>query len=402
MNFLIIGAGPAGLAAAAALRESDPAGRVTILSRETIRPYAKMGLPYLLADFSGTKNFFLPEPQGVSLLLNQEVVTLDPATRTVTGASGEKFAYDRLLVATGGKPERPKVPGHDLPFVFTVRDYGDIEGIRRVYQGQRGHVVIAGAGPVSMETGDVLHKLGMKVTLVVSSDRVFSTMFDASASRLMEQKLSEKGVDLLKGEDITAIGRDGSVSLKSGATRQADLVIFGKGVRPDTGFLTGSGIASGRGIPVGAFQETEVAAIYAAGDTAQTRDIVSGEMRVNALWPEAIEQGRVAGLNMAGRPVKYRGSLARNIMNVFGVSIFAAGAGRADGPEVMCEEGEGFYRKIVLDKGVLKGAIFIGDARHPGLYTRLIRENSDVSGFARSLLKGTYSYPRFFRQQVKA
>jgi len=139
-----------------------------------------MGLPYLLADFSGTKNFFLPEPQGVSLLLNQEVATLDPGVRSVTTTSGEKFSYDRLLVATGGKPERPEIPGYDLPFVFTVRDYGDIEGIRKVYQGT-GPCGIAGAGPVGMETGDILHKLGMKITFVVTSDRVFSTILDVPA-----------------------------------------------------------------------------------------------------------------------------------------------------------------------------------------------------------------------------
>jgi len=401
MNCLIIGVGPAGLAAAVALRHADPEARVTILSRETIRPYAKMGLPYLLADFSGTKNFFLPEPQGVSLLLNQEVATLDPGVRSVTTTSGEKFSYDRLLVATGGKPERPEIPGYDLPFVFTVRDYGDIEGIRKVYQGHRGHAVIAGAGPVGMETGDILHKLGMKITFVVTSDRVFSTILDVPASRLVERILTEKGVEVLKGENITAISPDGIVSLKSGAAQEANLVIFGKGVSPDVAFLAGSGIGSGRGITVNSHQETGVPGIYAAGDAAQTRDIVSGEMRVNALWPEAIGQGRIAGLNMAGHAVEYGGSLARNIMNVFGVSIFVAGAGRADGPEVLCEEGEGFYRKMVLDKGILKGAVFIGDVRNPGLYTRLMKEKVNVSGFATSLLRGTYSYPRLMRLLAK-
>jgi len=152
---------------------------------------------------------------------------------------------------------------------------------------------------------------------------------------------------------------------------------------------------------VNSHQETGVPGIYAAGDAAQTRDIVSGEMRVNALWPEAIGQGRIAGLNMAGHAVEYGGSLARNIMNVFGVSIFVAGAGRADGPEVLCEEGEGFYRKMVLDKGILKGAVFIGDVRNPGLYTRLMKEKVNVSGFATSLLRGTYSYPRLMRLLAK-
>ncbi len=179
-------------------------------------------------------------------------------------------------------------------------------------------------------------------------------------------------------------------------------MIFGKGVHPCLDFLEGSGIAVGRGIVVDERQETSVPGVYAAGDVAETMDIIHGDRRVNALWPLAVEQGRVAALNMAGIPATYPGALARNILRVFGVSILAAGAGRAEqGYEIMTEQGPDFYHKIVLDKGLLKGFIFVGEVRNEGLYTGLIKRKTDVSAYAGSLLRGSYGYSRHLARSMK-
>ena len=167
MKHLIIGCGPAALSAAATLRKVDPAGKVTILSREKVKPYARMALPYLLAGKIEEKEFFLAEPAGTELLLGEEALRIDPRGREVVTAAGKSFAYDRLLIATGGTPERPKIEGGDLPFVFTVRDLPDVTGIRERLPGRAGRAVIAGAGPVGMEIGDALQGLGMAITFVV-------------------------------------------------------------------------------------------------------------------------------------------------------------------------------------------------------------------------------------------
>ncbi len=401
MEYVIVGAGPAAMSAAATLAHVDGRSRIAVLSAENVRPYSRMALPYLLPDATGTKNFYLPEPAGVRLLLGQKAVSIDAARCEAMTEPGKKFRYDRLLIATGAVAERPTIRGADLPFVFTVRDYPDIEGIRKLYIGRRGHAVIAGAGPVGMEIGDILQKLGVKVTFVVSSNRVFSMMLDEDASKVVEGRIRAKGVDILKNDDITAIEPDGTVLLRSGVSLKADMVIFGKGVRPAVDFLRGSGIAVGKGIAVDSGQMTNVEGVFAAGDAAETRDILSGEIRLNALWPEAVAQGRVAALNMAGISATYPGSLARNVMRVFDVSIFVAGDGRATGPDVLCDETGGAYRKLVIDEGVLKGAIFIAEVPYPGLYTRLMRDGTDVSLFAPSLLKGGFGYPRLMRERAR-
>src|SRR5512147_116915 len=125
MKHLIIGCGPAALSAAATLRKVDPTGKVTILSREKVKPYARMALPYLLAGKVEEREFFLAEPAGTELLLGEEALRIDPRGREVVTTSGNRFAYDRLLIASGATPERPKIDGGDLPFVFTVRDLPD-------------------------------------------------------------------------------------------------------------------------------------------------------------------------------------------------------------------------------------------------------------------------------------
>ncbi len=403
MKYVIIGAGPAGLQAAATLRRLDSGGNVTLLSGEATPPYAKMVLPYLLSGRMEEKNLYLPVPDGVTFRTGCKVTGINTQQRTIATGNGETLEYDRLLIATGGVPERPSIKGSDYPFVLTIRDLPDVQRIQQMLKRKKkkGHAVIAGAGPVSMETGDALHRLGMKITLIVTSNRVFSTMLDVPGAAVVEDHLRRQGVDILKGEDIVSIGSRGKVTLKSGATLDSNLVVFGKGVNPCVAFLADSGIAVRRGITVNEHMETNIPGIFAAGDAVETKDLVAGDQRVNALWPAAVEQGRIAALNMAGIAASYDGSLSRNILRVFGLSIFVAGQGRADGPEIKVSAGAGFYHKIVMDKGILKGFIFIGEVRHEGLYREILQRQTGVGLFADSLLRGSYTYGRFQRRAMR-
>ena len=156
-----------------------------------------------------------------------------------------------------------------------------------------------------------------------------------------------------------------------------------------------------RGVLVDDRQETNCPGVYAAGDAAQTIDIVYGDKRVNALWPVAVEQGRVAALNMGGITALYPGSLARNALRIFGISILTAGRGLDEGPNVRRSETADNYHKIVLERGILRGFIFIGEVRNEGLYVGMIKSGADVSSYADSLLRGSYGYGRHLARSMK-
>jgi nitrite reductase (NADH) large subunit len=401
MKYVIIGAGPAGVHAAATIRQADPGGEVTLFSGEQAPPYAKMVLPYLLAGVVEENNLYLAIPEGVMLQTGRRIVRIDTKRQSVETNDGENVAYERLLIATGGIPERPAIEGSDLPFVVTIRDLPDIRRIQELLREKKGHAVIAGAGPVSMETGDALHRLGMKITFIVTSNRIFSTMLDSQAAAVVENHIRQQGVDVIKGDDIVRIDRERKVMLKSGKTMPCNLVVFGKGVSPCTDFLAGSGLALRRGLLVNEHMETNISGVFAAGDVAEGMDLIAGEPMVNALWPVAVEQGRVAATNMTGVPATYGGSVARNILRVFGLSILVAGTGRANGPDVRVSSSAGVYHKIVMEGGKLKGFIFVGETRDEGLYRDLLQRQIDVTPFADALLKGSLKYAHFQRRAMR-
>jgi NADPH-dependent 2,4-dienoyl-CoA reductase/sulfur reductase-like enzyme len=399
MKYLIIGGGPAGLSAAATLRRIDDNGLVTILTKERILPYARIALPYLINGAVDEELLFLPMPSGANIALGEEVSEINPDNQEVKTSSGKTFAYDKLLLASGAAPLKPKIEGIGLPFVFTIRDMLDVHRIQDILKEKKtGRAVVAGAGPVGLELSDALEKLGYAITLVISSDRIFSTMLDSPASALLEKRLAEKNVEVRKNEDVAGVLPSGEVILSSGESRQCDVVIFGKGVASDIGFLAGSGIDAHHGILVDDRQQTNIPGIYAAGDAAETRDLVYEDSRVNALWPEALQQGKVAAYNMASRPLAYEGSYSRNAMRVFDTSIYVAGMAKADGFEVCRNEGPDFYHKLVLDKGVLNGFIFLGEARNIGLYNDLLRRRLQVAFFADSILNGSLDYAQIMRK----
>lgn len=399
LKYLIIGASAAGLAAANTLKSADPNSQITILEKEKIQPYSRILLPYLLANTVKKKNIFLPEPTRIKLLKEKEVVKVDSDKREVTVSTGKVFPFDKLLITSGASPVKIMVEGANLPFVFTIRKLSDIQGIQKwIKPGKR--VVIAGGGLVSMRIGEALHQLGMNITFVISSNRVLSRILDSPTSTIVEQVLTERGIEIIKEDKIVYI-TSGETLLKSGKKRECKLVVVGKGICPNVGFLNGSNIEVQRGIVVDEHQQTNIKNVYAAGDVAETQDIVYEEKRINALWPVAREQGHIAALNMASIPAVYDGSLARNILEVFGLPIFTVGMGKEEKPEVLREQGKGFYRKLVLDKGILKGIIFVGDLRSEGLYLFLIKRKLNVSSFIHYMLKNTFNYTHFMHWLLK-
>ena len=398
MKYLIIGASAAGLSAALKIRELDVDGEITVLSEEKSPPYSKMSLPYLLSgECSKEEDLYLRIPEKIKLILDKKVVSLKEERKVVETETGEEFSYDKLLIATGAHPYLPEVEKEGSPHVLSIRNLDDISGLKeRLKNSKEKRVILSGAGLVNCEIAEALLKIGIPSVFVIRSNRILSQILDEEGSRIIESCAKEKGIELLTGENIKTIEEKDGITyatLESGKVLKGSCVAFGKGVRPSVDFLKGTGIKIGRGIRVDTYLQTSVKDVYAAGDVTESKDLVYEDIRGHALWPVAVEQGKIAGANMAGGGIEYPEETSRNILSIFGRIIFTGGISTEDKFEIYKEHLAGEYRKILIHNNKLVGFVFIGEVDSPGVYLFIMKNKINVSENINLLLKGALSYP---------
>ncbi|HIE50334.1 MAG TPA: NAD(P)/FAD-dependent oxidoreductase, partial [Armatimonadetes bacterium] len=363
---IILGAGPAGLAAVETMRELDGGeSSLTLISAEP--PYARMILPYFLAGDIPEEQLYLGSDEyfatlGVETIFGQRVTSLQPAEKKVLLDDGTAVEFDQLLLALGSTAQPLDLPGADLRGVVNLWTLDDAH---RALVGapEEAEVVFIGAGFIGLVVLTALAKRGWKLNLVEIAPQVLPRMLDQPAARLVEKWLKQRGVAVFTQTTVTEIGlrADGrkNVRLSDGRDLTADLVIMAAGVRPNLGAVEGSGLQTEWGILINDRCQTNFPYIYAAGDVAQGPDLLTGEPTVHPVHPTAVEQGRVAGANLAGQEVHYPGSLRMNILNVLNLYGASFGQWEDDGREVqvLSNEARPLYRKLVWDADRLVGAI---------------------------------------------
>jgi len=397
-DYLIIGNSAAGINAIEAIRERDKKGKITLVDQEDTPVYSKPLLSYYIAGkVDDEKLLYRPrdfyEKNEVVTLFGQKATAINPKQKKVFLDSGE-ISCDQLLLATGSSPIFPNLKGVHLKGVFVVRKFADAKGILERTRQAR-DVLFVGGGFVSLRTAYALHQRGLKVTIVVASDQLLSRSLDLEAANIVRTRLEQKGFKIITGRDVTQIeGREEveGVSLDNGELVKAQLVVIGKGVRPNVSLARDSGIRVNKGILVDDYLQTNQKHIYAAGDVAETFDVAREERALNALWPNATEQGHIAGLNMAGAKRKYAGSLGMNSLEFFDLPLISMGVTNPYDKEdfeilVKRVPEKNIYKKVVLKKGVVKGAILVGEIDRAGLITGIIKEKTNVSAFKEELLE---------------
>jgi NAD(P)H-nitrite reductase large subunit len=384
MRYVIIGAGPAGVAAAETLRRWDPPGAITLISDEPHPPYSRPLLTYLLSGEVSLERIWLREEDyfekwGFTLLLGEAVTGVDPQAREVRLASGRVCPYDRLLIATGARPRRPGLPGEDLAGVFTLRTLADW---RRLEAGlpPGGAVAVVGAGPVGLKVADALAQRGCRVSLVELESQVLPNLLDRDAAGLLEQALARLDIQVYcQAPPAAILGREGrveAVALANGRKLPAQAVLLAIGVSPCTDFLSGTGLDEPSGITVNAALQTSQPGIYAAGDCVRALHLLTGAPAYYPIWPAAVAQGQVAGANMAGASRRYPGILPQNSLTVKGFRVISGGLIQPD-PEcrVVCEQdGRGNYRRLVFREDRLVGVTLVGEVREAGLYFQILSQ----------------------------
>ena len=365
---LIIGGGTAGMNAIRTIREEETErSTITLVSAE--RPYSRMVLPYYLDRSIAESHVFTATPKvladwSVTAHLGKRATALDTKANVCTLDDGTKVEYDDCLIATGSSAVRAPVPGADGPGVHSFWTLEQARGvIAQIRPGS--HVVMVGAGFIAFTILNSILALGATLTIVEVAPRILPRMIDDTGAGLVEEWLKRHGVKVRAGVRLTKItdakGRQ-KLSFTTGGDLVADVVIMATGIRTNLDWLKDSGVRVNQGIVVDEHLRSSVPNVYAAGDVAEGRDLISGGNAVHAIEPTAQEHGRVVGANMAGKAVSYRGSLIINIVEVCHLDVASFGAWE----DARAETASGVkadrpaYRKLLWRGERLVGAIILG------------------------------------------
>jgi len=417
MRYVIVGNGPAGTAAVEGIREADPKGRITVISDEGVMNYSKPLLSYLLAR-KLKKNQLAHRPEnfyarnGVELLLKKKAVGLETEKKRVVLSDGSSILYDRLLIATGGAPIPLKIPGKKTQGVFTFTRLEEAEELIRYLKDHSvREAVVVGGGLIGLKATEGLLGRKISVTLVELADRVLSATFDRRASGIIEEALKKEGCRVFLKNTVGKIvgNRSGGVKevvLQNQRKIPCQVVIEAVGVLPNVGWLKGTEVRCDRGILVNQFLQTSAEGVFAAGDCCQAPGFFGGPPGVFPIWPSAVRQGKVAGLNMTGGKKEYEGALVMNSVELCGIPTISVGLTdprEGNGYEIVesVNEKKGVYKKLVLRDDRIVGALFVGDIGRAGVYTGLIKDAVKTGDLKGHLLKesfGLIHLPKDYRK----
>jgi len=365
---LIVGGGTAAVNAIRTIREEETEkSEITLVTAE--RPYSRMVLPYYLDRSIAEGHVFTATAPGlaewdVKAHVGRRASRLDVKANVCTLDDGTTIEYDDCLVATGSSAVRAPVPGADGRNVHSFWTLDEARGlIASLSPGAQ--VVMVGAGFISFTILNSILSHGVALTVVELAPHILPRMIDATAAGLVEKWLTDHGVTIRTDARLTAIeDAKGKKRLRfaRGADLTADVVIMATGIKANVEWLQGSGITVKQGIVVDDHLRSSVPNVYAAGDVAEGRDLISGNGAVHAIETTAQEHGRVVGANMAGRDVRYRGSLIINIVEVCHLDVASFGAW--DDTKAAAITGlrpeRPAYRKLLWSGDRLTGAIILG------------------------------------------
>ena len=389
MRYIIIGGSAAGISAVEAIRSVDRTSPIELFSSEGTPFYSRVLLSYYIAGaITKEELHFRPleffSENKVKAHLGQRVERVLPESKSIRMEDGREYPFDRLLIATGSSPKILDVPGKEKNGVVVMRNIDHAQEIVNRLEGIKTACVLGG-GLIGLRTGYALSVRGVKVKIIVKSSHVLSQMLDRESAEMIEGAMREHGVDIRTGRDaVEIVGKESveGVILDNGERINCQLVVIGKGVQPNVDFLSSTQIRVNEGIVADETMRTSLPDIYVAGDVAETYDLSTGRMGVNAIWPCAFEQGRVAGLNMAGKKAKYDGSFRMNSLDFYGLPVISMGITRIDGNQFqqVQRKTKSTYRKLVLRDGCIVGAILVGQVQKAGILTTLLKKKVNVSG----------------------
>lgn len=334
MKVLVLGGVAAGTKVAAKLMREDRSCEVTVLTKGKDISYAGCGLPYYVGgEIQDKSGLIVNTPEkfaaltGAGVKTETEAVAVHPDRHAVEAKdlkTGEitEYGYDKLVIATGASPFVPPVQGLDLKNVFVMRTPDDAIGLREAVEaGEIRRAVVAGGGFIGLEVAENLAAKGVKTTVIDFAPHVLPNFLDLELSEFVENRMAEAGIMPMTGVSLEGVEGDGKVEkvLTSRRGMKADALVLAIGIRPNTGFLEGSGIEMFKGtILTDQYLRTNVPDVYAAGDCAMVTNRQTGKAAWSPMGSTANIAGRILARDIAGKEVAYPGVLGTGVARLPG------------------------------------------------------------------------------------
>jgi len=338
-DLVIIGGGGAGLTAALMAKKTNWDANVTLITNEELS-YSPCALPFVIGgEIEGLDKISkditkICEESEINCVIDT-VISIDVEKKLVRTEKGEELPYISLIIATGGIPFVPPIPGVDLEGVYTIQRIEDARKIMHALENAKNAVVIGG-GAIGLEMAAAFIKRGLKVTLIERSEHVLARPLDPDFSTIVENKLKEKGVELISCSSVQEIQGEGHVeNVKAGdRTIPADIVLLGAGLRPNTELAKKAGIETvNEGIKTDGLMQTNIDDIYAAGDCVDSKSMVTGKLMLSQLGTTATRHGMIAGMNAVGGCATFEGVLNSMTLKIFDLEIGRTGVTKRDAGE---------------------------------------------------------------------
>ena len=385
--YVILGNGTAGLNAAKAIRQRDKTGAVIMISNEAYPSYnrpmlTKSMLASLTPEQIAVETESWYKSNNIYQILGRTAVSVDTKKSEVILDDGSQIHFTRLIYALGSESFIPPIPGSGREQVIAVRRISDVEKISSLLKTSKTAVVIGG-GVLGLEAAWELKKAGLSVTVLEAAPMLMGRQLDATAGSILEEISRRNGISIHTGVSITSIDGDetgavSGVSLSSGEVLPADLVIVSAGVRANTALAQEMGLKIEKAVVVNSRMEAGIKHVYACGDCAEYKGANF------AIWPEASEQGRVAGANAAGDELEYRPVSSALTFNGMNTSLYAAGD-NGKNPNLLYKTvefkdmGKEQYKKLYFLNNRLCGVILIGDLSQMARMTEFLEQHASYN-----------------------
>ena len=380
--YVILGNGAAGFNAAKAIRERDKTGSIVMISNEPYPSYNRPMLTKSIVAGLSAEQIAIERPgwyeeNRIYQMLGKQVTSVDMDAKEVLVDSGEKIQFTRLIYALGSECFIPPMEGHGLPEVVAIRRLSDVEKVESLMQTAENAVVIGG-GVLGLEAAWELKKAGLNVTVLEVAPVLMGRQLDSGSAEILKEIAAKHDVAIRTGVTVAAIEGEGHVSgvrIGGGETIPADMVIVSAGVRAKTDLAQSIGLDIGRAVKVDAHMAASIPGVYACGDCAEY------EGADYAIWPEAVEQGRIAGANAAGERLEYEPVEAALTFHGMNTALFAAGD-NGKNPNLLYKTvefrdmGKGQYRKYYFLNNRLSGVILIGDLGEMAKMTEALKKHA--------------------------